>query len=89
MKYTRHVRDRLRDLLQLLGYRVRIEKGNFQGGICRLEEQKLVVVNQFSPLEGQITALAEVLLDLDVDSEQLSDSDRQFIGKLLAWRAAA
>jgi len=52
---------------------VRYEKGSFRTGACMLETTKVVVVNKFSNLEIKIQSLWNILLDIEIDSETISE----------------
>ncbi len=64
MRLTPTLLGKLEDLLETAGYRVRYEKGSFRGGACLLQDQQLIVVNKFFPLEGRINTLLEVIAGL-------------------------
>jgi len=74
MKVTKKVLERLEDILSSLGYLIRYEKGNFKGGFCMLEHQRLVMINKFYTLEGKINVLIEVLNTIEVPVEELSEN---------------
>lgn len=82
MKLTKNLRAKLQDVLQNLGYKVRYEKGNFIGGDCLVEQQKMVVVNKFFPLENQVNTLIDILLELDPDPEALSEEEQKLFARL-------
>lgn len=76
MKYTPHFLKKLEDQLNLNGYQVRYEKGNFKSGYCVLETKKVVVVNKFMPLDNKINTLIEIINQLgNQDLEQHSIPD--------------
>ena len=62
-----------------LGYKVRYEKGNFKTGACMLQTNKIVVVNRFSNLEMKISALINLLRDMNNENEALGDKQKQFL----------
>lgn len=51
----------LEELTERLGYSIRKEKGNFRGGNCVVEGEKLIVLNKNHPIEYQIGMLARFL----------------------------
>ncbi|MDR3008668.1 MAG: hypothetical protein LBV59_12085 [Sphingobacterium sp.] len=52
---------------------MRYEKGSFRTGACMLQTTKVVVVNKFSNLEIKIQSLWNILLDIEIDSEAISE----------------
>lgn len=65
--------SKLEDLINEGGFLVRYEKGNFKSGYCVLKENKLVLVNNFLPLEGRINILIELVKNLPLEQNFLSD----------------
>ncbi len=82
MKMTKHTQQKLQDILKTQDYRVRYEKGSFQGGYCVVRERKMIIINKFHPLEGKINTLAEIIRDLEIDEEALNDDQRQVVNQI-------
>ena len=58
----------LQELEQLAGVleiKIIHEKGNFIGGYCLLEKEKIIVLNKLKPIEQRIRALALAFSRLD------------------------
>lgn len=72
-KYTANTLKKMEGLYEEAGYIVRYEKGHFNSGYCVLEDKKVVVVNKFFNTEGRINALVEILPNIKVNLETLSD----------------
>lgn len=64
MKITKGMQEKLEAALKALDYKVRYEKGTFKSGYCLIEDQRIVVVNKFYPLESKVATLAEILRDI-------------------------
>lgn len=79
LKYTPNNLKRLESLLHEAGYIVRYEKGNFVSGFCILETKKVVVVNRFYEIESRINTLVEIISQLSLDEEKLSEGTRAFL----------
>jgi hypothetical protein len=77
-KYTKHSLKKLESLLEELDYTVRYEKGNFNSGYCIVESRKIAVVNKFFDTEGRINCLLEILGNIEVPPEQLSEASAKF-----------
>ena len=60
LAYTVHKLKKLEDIFEDFGYKVRYEKGNFQGGYCLVLDKKVVVLNKFSDTESRINILLEI-----------------------------
>jgi hypothetical protein len=82
MKATRANKKKLQELLEAGGYRVRFEKGNFNGGYCVLNTQPVVIINRFYPLDAQINLLIELTQRLQLDEAALSDAQSRLLHSL-------
>ncbi|WP_421940339.1 hypothetical protein [Pedobacter sp.] len=79
---TNHTLEKLEQLLLVMGFKVRYEKGNFKTGSCLLEHNKVIVVNKFSNLEGKIAALINLVKQTNADENLFDDKQRQFYQSL-------
>jgi CII-binding regulator of phage lambda lysogenization HflD len=90
MKYTQSTLDKLETIIEQAGYVLRYERGTFQSGYCILEEKKVVVLNKFLQIEGRINTLLDLIPQLDINSESLTEESKKFyldiISKLEAER---
>jgi hypothetical protein len=77
MKYTQSTLDKLNELVEESGYILRYERGTFQSGYCILENKKVVVLNKFLQVEGRINTLIDLVPQLEVNTELLSDESKQ------------
>ena len=88
MKYTQTTMDKLEAIPEQSGYVLRYERGTFQSGYCVLEEKKVVVLNKFLQLEGRINTLIDLIPQLEIDTELLTEESkklyREIISKLQA-----
>ncbi len=73
MPFTQSSLAKIEEFFKEQGYKVRYEKGSFRTGACMLETTKVVVVNKFSNLEIKIQSLWNILLDIEIDSEAISE----------------
>ncbi len=56
---------------------LRYERGTFQSGYCILEEKKVVVLNKFLQIEGRINTLIDLIPQLDINTETLTDESKK------------
>jgi hypothetical protein len=75
------VLEELRETCEQLGYTIRYEKGDFDGGHCILKEQRLLVVNKRFTVERKITTVARALGELGVDAIFVKPAVRELIDK--------
>ncbi len=61
MNYTKHTLQKIEELIEELGYKVRYEKGSFQSGYCLVENTKIVVINKFFETESRINTLIDII----------------------------
>ena len=77
MKYTQTSLDKLESIPEQSGYVLRYERGTFQSGYCILEERKVVVLNKFLQIEGRINTLIDLIPQLDINTELLTDEAKK------------
>jgi hypothetical protein len=71
--------EELRETCEHLGYSIRYEKGDFNGGHCILKEQRLLVVNRKFTVERKIITIAKALSELGVDAIFVKPAVRDLI----------
>jgi hypothetical protein len=60
---------------------LRYERGSFQSGYCILEERRVVVLNKFLQTEGRINTLIDLIPQLDINTEVLTEeSKKMYLG---------
>ena len=79
---TTHTLEKIEIILKTAGYKVRYEKGNFKTGACLLQTSKMIVVNKFSNVESRVTALMELLRELELDHKLLDEKQIAFIHQI-------
>ncbi|SDD10673.1 hypothetical protein SAMN04488104_101510 [Algoriphagus faecimaris] len=77
IRYTKHFLDKLENLFAASEYILRYEKGNFKSGYCVLNENKIVIVNKYFPLEGKINALIDILNELQFNPQDFKEKGNQ------------
>ena len=77
MKYTQSTLERLEKIAEETGYVLRYERGTFQSGYCILEDKKVVVLNKFLQTEGRINTLIELIPQLEVNTDLLSEESKK------------
>ncbi len=77
MRYTQTTLDKLESIPGQAGYVLRYERGNFQSGYCILEAKRVVVLNKFLQTEGRINTLLDLIPQLDIDVNTLSEDNKK------------
>jgi len=77
MKYTQSTLDKLEKIAGEAGYVIRYERGTFQSGYCILEQKKVVVLNKFLQTEGRINTLIDLIPQLDISPDALSEESKK------------
>jgi hypothetical protein len=77
MKYTQNTLDKFEAVVEEAGYVLRYERGTFQSGYCVLEERKVVVLNKFLQTEGRINTMLDLIPQLDINTELLSEESKK------------
>lgn len=88
MKLNQHTLNQLESVLEEAGYVVRYERGTFQSGYCILEQKKVVVLNKFLSLEGRIQTVLDLLPQVKIDIDLLTDASQRLYTEVLALAAA-
>ena len=83
MKYTQSALDKLEAIVEEAGYVIRYERGTFQSGYCRLELKKVVVLNKFLLTEGRINTMFDLIPQLEINKELLSEESKKAYAKLI------
>ena len=71
------------DLAERMGIRIVKGKGDFDGGNCRVMEDKVIVVNNLKPVEYQSKTIAEGLAAFGLSDQYIVPAVRSFIEKKL------
>ncbi len=59
--------NELIELLNNMGYRVRVEKGTFKGGFCLLREEKIFLLKKDLEQDKKISILASNIAEIGVE----------------------
>jgi len=84
MKYTQSTLDKLEAIPGQAGYVLRYERGTFQSGYCILEERKVVVLNKFLQTEGRINTLLDLIPQLDINTEILTEESKKLYVSIIS-----
>ncbi|MBD3378095.1 hypothetical protein GF406_23900 [candidate division KSB1 bacterium] len=66
-------------LVKALGLECRYEKGDFKGGLCRVHEQQLIVLQKKESLENKVKTLAAGLGELDLTNVYVMPAIQEMI----------
>ena len=66
-------------IAQMLNIKIIPEKGNFKGGYCLLEKEKIIVINKLKPVEQRVRALAQAFSRLETSQIYMKPAIREFI----------
>lgn len=84
MKYTQTTLDKLENVVVEAGYVLRYERGTFQSGYCILEQKKVVVLNKFLQTEGRINTMVDLIPQLEIPAETMSEESKGIYTGILA-----
>lgn len=82
IKYNQTTLQKLERILDEAGYVMRYERGTFQSGYCILEQKKVVVLNKFLNQEGRINTLVELIPQLNINFDLLTQESQKLYGQL-------
>ena len=63
--------EKFENIAEEIGIRIIQEKGNFNGGYCLLEAERIIVLNKHKPIEQRIDALAKAFSQIDTSKVYL------------------
>lgn len=82
MKVTKHTQEKLEAAFKAVDYKIRYEKGTFKSGYCVLADQHVVVINKFYPLESKVSALVEIMLEINPELTGLDAAQIKLVQQL-------
>jgi hypothetical protein len=74
--------QKLERILTESEYKLRYERGNFQSGFCILEAKKVVVLNKFLDVEGRINTLTDLIPQLFINFDTLTQESQKLLEEL-------
>ncbi len=89
MRYNQATLNRIEKVLDESSYIVRYERGTFQSGYCILETRKVVVLNKFLDTEGRVGILLELIPQLKIDPQLLSQEARKMYEEIIELQQSA
>jgi hypothetical protein len=72
----------LKSVALQLGAEVRFERGDFKGGYCILNDNKVIVVNKMATLQRKVIILSMALKEIGVDEIYLTPRLRDVIEEM-------
>jgi hypothetical protein len=72
MRFNQTTLEKLEQIIAESHYLLRYERGTFQSGYCILEQRRVVVLNRFLQTEGRVSALVDIIPQLQIRPEGLS-----------------
>jgi hypothetical protein len=77
VKQNKAYLSKLEDVVSEGGFIVRYERGNFKSGYCVLKDTKIVLINNFLPVEGRVSCLLELASILPLEVDLLSEKSKK------------
>ena len=82
IKYSNNFLNKLEDILSETSYILRYEKGSFKSGYCILKDTQIIIVNKYFTTEGKINCLIDIINQLDIDTNNLSEKNKILFSEL-------
>ena len=76
---TNKIFEYLKELAERMGFRIVTGKGDFNGGGCRIHEDKVIVINKIKPIEYQSRTIVEGLANYGLSEHYLIPAVRSYI----------
>ena len=71
--------DEFNALAEKLDVKIMRGKGDFSGGSCVVNEEKVIVINNMKPIEQRLNTLASCFRDYDLEGLYIVPALRKFI----------
>ncbi len=81
-KYTTYTLKKIENIFEEQEYTIRYAKGNFKAGYCIVETKNVIVINKFFDTEARINSLLDVMANVEINEEKLSEKPLEFYKKL-------
>ena len=78
------LQENLESVLAQLEIELRYEKGDFRGGLCRVKDKKICLINKGLPLSQKNLLIARSLSELDLSNIFMVPAVRKFIESTVA-----
>lgn len=75
------IHDELLDAAKRLGIKIRKDSGTFRGGYCILNDERLIILNRYLPLETISSQIARGLSNFEINEIYLKPALREYIDK--------
>ena len=82
MRMTPSTQEKLQAVLKAQDYLIRYERGNFKGGYCIVQDQRVILVNKFYPLESKINTLVDIIREIEIDEAGLSSDLKHLVHQI-------
>jgi hypothetical protein len=79
--------EELREVCEHMGYKLRVEKGDFSGGACVLKEERQIVLNKRWPMEIRLSTLAMAMGEIGIEDVFMKPAVRAYVEDEIAKRA--
>jgi hypothetical protein len=71
----------LENIVSQLGIQLRYEKGDFQGGVCRLKDERILIINKSLQIQKKIEVIANELSQIDLSGVYIIPVLRELLEK--------
>ncbi len=75
--------EELNEIVQSLGYKIRKDTGNFKSNNCILKEEKIIILNKYTGIEGYNATLAKAIYDSNYEGIFLKPAIREYIEQVV------
>ncbi len=76
---TNKIFEYLLELSERMDVRIVKGKGDFNGGGCRVKEDRVIVINKIKPIDFQSKTIVEGLVNYDISNHYLIPAVRSYI----------
>jgi hypothetical protein len=83
IRYTKSFLDSLENIIAETDYILRYEKGNFKSGYCVLKDTRVILINKFFTLEGKINSMVDIIRQLEISPDRLSEKSQKRLKEIL------
>ena len=80
--------EELTEIAKSLGYKIRKDIGNFKSSNCILKDEKIIILNKYSGIDGYNSTVAKAIYDSDCEGIFIKPIVREYIEQIASTSIA-
>lgn len=89
ISYTKNTLKKLELIFEELSFEIRYVKGHIQSGYCIVAKNRIILISKFFGTSARIESLLDILGQVEILEQNLSDNSKKFLSSLAKLKLAA